>query len=90
MAHCTKCGRQFLAFPFGRKVCAWCVRHQAAQRGEESENARQPVMSVPWAHRNASPVVVTQALFGINVAVFVGMALAGISITDPTSQDLSP
>jgi rhomboid protease GluP len=88
MAHCSKCGRQFLALPFGKKVCAWCVRHEAAQRGEEPENPTQPVMPVPWAHPNASPAIVTQALFGTNVAVFVGMALAGISITDPSSQDL--
>jgi membrane associated rhomboid family serine protease/Flp pilus assembly protein TadD len=31
---------------------------------------------------------VTQGIFGINVAVFLGMVLAGISITDPTPQQL--
>jgi rhomboid protease GluP len=88
MASCAKCGRQLSPFLFGKKVCTWCVRHEAAQRGEEPENATQPVMPVPWAHRNASPAIVTQSLSGINVAFFIGMALAGISITDPTSQDL--
>jgi rhomboid protease GluP len=33
-------------------------------------------------------MVVTQALFGINVAVFIAMALAGVSITSPTGQEL--
>jgi rhomboid protease GluP len=88
MANCAQCGRQLPIFLVGRKVCAWCVRHEAAQRGEEPEGATQPIMPVPWANRGISAVGVTQLLFGINVAVFVGMALAGISITDPTSNDL--
>jgi len=33
-------------------------------------------------------MVVTQVLFGINVAVFLGMTLSGVSITDPTSQEI--
>jgi rhomboid protease GluP len=33
-------------------------------------------------------MVVTQALFGINVAVFIAMALAGVSITSPSGQEL--
>jgi len=34
------------------------------------------------------PMVVTQAIFGINVAVFIGMLLAGVSPMSPTSGDL--
>ena len=33
-------------------------------------------------------MVVTQAIFGINVAVFVAMALAGVSLTSPTMGEL--
>jgi len=33
-------------------------------------------------------MLVTQILFGANVAVFLGMVLAGVSITGPTSADL--
>lgn len=33
-------------------------------------------------------MVLTQVFFGINVAVFIGMALAGISIMEPSSQEL--
>jgi membrane associated rhomboid family serine protease/Tfp pilus assembly protein PilF len=62
--------------PFGKKICSWCVQHEAAQRGEERADAVQPVMTVPWARRQSSGMIVTQAIFGINVAVFLGMALA--------------
>ncbi len=44
-------------------------------------------MAAPWRRRSSGPVV-THAIFGINIAVFLGMALAGISITDPTILDL--
>jgi rhomboid protease GluP len=87
MANCIQCGRKLPPFSFG-KQCQWCVRHEAVQRGEEPEDAPQPVMSAPWVRRSSSTRLVTQGIFGINVAVFLGMALAGISITDPTSQQL--
>ena len=45
-------------------------------------------MTVPWAKRSTNQTVVTHALVGINAAVFLGMALAGISITSPTTQQL--
>jgi len=48
MANCTQCGRKLPAFSF-QKICEWCVRHEAAKRGEESEDAIQPVMPVFWA-----------------------------------------
>ena len=87
MANCVQCGRKLPPLSFG-KLCQWCVRHQAAQRGDESEDAHQPLMAPPWVRRSASTRMVTQAFFGINVAVFLGMALAGVSITEPTSQQL--
>ena len=45
-------------------------------------------MTVPWAKRSTNQTLVTHALVGINAAVFLGMALAGISITSPTTQQL--
>jgi membrane associated rhomboid family serine protease/Flp pilus assembly protein TadD len=86
MANCTQCGRKLPAFSF-QKICEWCVRHEAAKRGEEPEDAIQPVMPVPWAAGDSSSVIVTQALFGINIAVFAAMALQGIAM-DPNSQQL--
>ena len=73
---------------FGRRICEWCVRHEAMQRGEEPTNAVQPVMPAPWAAANTSRVGFTQVLVGINFAVFVAMVLNGISVTDPGGEVL--
>jgi len=88
MARCAQCGRQLPSFSFGRKICAWCVQHEAAQRGEEPEDAKQTLMPVPWAGRRSYAITVTQVILGINVAVFLGMVLAGVSPLEPTSQEL--
>ena len=88
MANCVQCGRKLPALMFGRKICQWCVQHEAAQRGEDPENAVQRVEAAPWLRRQSTSMVVTQAFFGINVAVFLAMALAGVSIMEPTWQEL--
>jgi len=86
MANCIRCGRTLPGLTFGKKICSWCKQHEAAQRGEDT--AYQPVMATPWKQREAMPMLVTQALFGINVAVFVGMLLAGVSPMSPTGANL--
>jgi rhomboid protease GluP len=63
------------ALMFGKKICQWCVQHEAAQRGELGEDAPQPVMAAPWARRESS-VTLTQVLVGANVMIFVAMVLA--------------
>lgn len=86
MAKCIRCGRELPAFSF-RKICQWCVRHEAAQRGEVEEDTIQPVMSAPWAHRE-SGVTVTQVLLGANVMVFLAMVAASgpsLEFTGPIS-----
>ena len=89
MANCLKCGRNLPPFSFGKKICAWCVQHEAAQRGVEPETAVQRVEPPPWLRRQSSSNVVTKAIFGINVAVFLGMLFAGVSILDnPSGLDL--
>jgi len=88
MANCVQCGRKMPALSFGRKLCQWCVRHEAAQRGETDDV--QPVMAPPWARSESTGMVVTQVIFGINAAVFLGMILAGVSVTNPTGQQLIP
>jgi membrane associated rhomboid family serine protease/Flp pilus assembly protein TadD len=88
MANCVQCGRKLPAFMFGKKICQWCKQHEAAQRGEEPEDAIQPLMAAPWTRGGGDSRVLTQVFFGINVAVFIGMALAGVSLTEPTSQEL--
>ena len=86
MANCVQCGRQLPALTFGKKLCQWCVHHEAAQRGEDSPIQR--VEPAPWLRQQSSSMVVTQAIFGINVAVFVAMSLAGVSLTSPTMGEL--
>ena len=75
MANCIRCGRQLPAFSF-KKICPWCVQHEAAQRGEDGDDARQPVMAVPWVRREQSSITLTHVIFGANIAVFIAMALA--------------
>ena len=86
MANCIQCGRQLPALTFGKKLCQWCVQHEAAQRGEDSPIQR--VEPAPWARPQSSSMMVTQAILGINVAVFAAMALAGVSPMEPTGQQL--
>ena len=88
MANCVQCGRQLPALTFGKKLCQWCVQHEAAQRGEDSPIQR--VEPAPWMRQQSSSMAVTQVIFGINVAVFVAMTLAvGVSmLNNPAGQDL--
>jgi membrane associated rhomboid family serine protease/Tfp pilus assembly protein PilF len=89
MANCIRCGRQLPGFTFGKKICQWCVQHEAEQRGELADDARQPVMRTPWVGRNTSTVGLTQIFFGINVAVFLGMVLAsGSPLQDFSGPEL--
>ena len=87
MAKCAQCGRNLPGFSFGKKICRWCLEYEAAKRGEASDDPMQRVMPAPWV-RQGSGHPATQAIFGINAAVFLGMALAGVSVIDPTSQEL--
>ena len=88
MANCIRCGRQLPGFSFGKKICQWCVQHEAAQRGEDGENAKQIVMPAPWVRRGESSITLTHVLFGANVAVFVAMVLASGSAVDFQGQTL--
>jgi membrane associated rhomboid family serine protease len=76
MANCIRCGRQLPGLSFGKKICQWCVQHEAYQRGEVVKGARQPVMRTPWVRPGESNIGVTQIIFGICAAVFLGMVLA--------------
>jgi rhomboid protease GluP len=76
MANCIRCGRQLPGFTFGKKICQWCVQHEAAQRGEIVDNAPQRVMPTPWVRRGESTIGLTQIIFGICAAVFLGMVFA--------------
>ena len=73
---------------FGKRICEWCVRHEAMQRGEEPDDAVQPVMPAPWTSSTTSTLGFTQILVGINLLVFVAMVLNGISATNPGGEAL--
>jgi rhomboid protease GluP len=89
MATCIRCGRQLPGFTFGKKICQWCLQHEAAQRGEVVDGAPQPVIRRPWVRPSESSIGVTQIIFGINAAVFVGMVLGSSTIMDfPWGQTL--
>jgi rhomboid protease GluP len=81
MANCIRCGRQLPPFSF-KKICQWCVQHEKAQRGEDVDDAPQPVIRQPWVRRSESSITLTHLLFGANIAVYLAMAIAGSSPTD--------
>lgn len=89
MANCIRCGRQLPPLTF-KKICQWCVQHEAAQRGEESDDVRQPVITRPWVRRSESSITLTQVIFGANIAVFLAMALASGTVIDFSRLDLGP
>jgi rhomboid protease GluP len=70
---------------FGRKICQWCVQHEAAQRGELAEDAPQPVMAAPWVRRESS-ISLTKIIFGANLMVFIAMVIASGPSLDFTSK----
>ncbi len=70
---------------FGKKICQWCVQHEAAQRGEIADDVKQPVMAAPWA-RGESSITLTQVIFGANVMVFIAMVLASGPSLDFSGQ----
>jgi membrane associated rhomboid family serine protease/Tfp pilus assembly protein PilF len=90
MANCSRCGRQLPPFSL-RKICQWCVQHEAAQRGEGSET--QVVQPMPWVRRGQSTISLTQILFGANIAVFIAMLLASgepTAFLDPMHEFSGP
>ena len=85
MANCVQCGRKLPGLTFGKKLCQWCVQHEAAQRGEEGDDAKQIVMPAPWVRRESS-VTLTNVIFGANVMVFLAMVIASKYSMDFTGQ----
>src|SRR5580692_6876487 len=88
MANCIRCGRQLPGFSFGKKICPWCRQHEAYQRGEVPEDAPQTVMPTPWVRRRESAISLTQIIFGMNAAVFLGMALSSSTVMDFPVREL--
>ncbi len=77
----------FLRMMFGKKICQWCVQHEAAQRGEVGDDEKQIVMPAPWV-RQESSITFTHVLLGANVMVFIAMVLASGPVADFPGQTL--
>src|SRR5271166_231082 len=88
MANCIRCGRQLPGLSFGKKICQWCRQHEAYQRGEVPDDAPQTVMPTPWVRRGESNIGVTQIIFGICTAVFIGMVLSSSTVMDFPVREL--
>ena len=86
MANCIRCGRQLPPLSW-KKICQWCVQHEAAQRGEEGDDVKQPVMPVPWVRGGESTITLTHVIFGANITVFLAMIAATIVATGAPSLD---
>lgn len=89
MANCIRCGRQLPPLTFGKKICQWCVQHEAAQRGDDSDEGTQRVIPAPWVRRSQPIFSLTQILFGACVVVFIVMlALSDnpVAFLDPTHE----
>jgi rhomboid protease GluP len=82
MSKCIQCGRNLPGLTLGKKLCQWCVQHEAAQRGEEGEDAKQIILPAPWVRQSQSSVSLTQILLGVNVAVFL------LSLASPRLDEL--
>jgi rhomboid protease GluP len=89
MANCVQCGRKLPPLTFGKKICQWCVQHEAAQQGETDDDVQQHVMPAPWVRRSESTITLTHLLFGANVAVFLAMLAASANpaaFLEPTHE----
>src|SRR5579871_5496836 len=82
MANCISCGRPLPAITFGQRtdVCADCRRAAVDAPGYQPS----PAAGIPAGPRPR----VTTALVAINTAVFLAMALSGISPLNPQPQQV--
>ncbi len=78
MANCARCGREI---SYGT-MCPDC--QAATQAGAPAAASSQPAVQ----RRSGPRFSLTTILVGLNVAVYVAMALSGVSPLEPTSQQL--
>jgi rhomboid protease GluP len=92
MANCIACGRQLPAFSFGTRsdVCPECRRTAVDVPNSWSSTANQtppPQVRTEQVRSRRLPPVTT-IIVGMNVAVFLGMLLSGVSLVEPTVLQL--
>ena len=89
MANCIRCGRQLPGLIIWEKdLPVVCVRHEAAQRGEEDDDAIQPVIAAPWVQRESS-VSLTKVILGANAMLFAAMVVSATIQADTFSMDFT-
>jgi membrane associated rhomboid family serine protease len=84
MATCLRCGRDLPSFSVGEAspLCRDCGADlDLAAPSNETATSPSPV-------RNSNPFLLTQVIVGINVLVFLAMALSGVSPVSPTQLQL--
>ncbi|HEY1270884.1 MAG TPA: rhomboid family intramembrane serine protease [Terriglobales bacterium] len=86
MAKCKSCGRD-IGFSFGRRLCRWCVQHEAIQSGRQDEEY-QRVMPTPWKKTEAFGGSFNNLFIAINVLVFAAMVMKGGSLSGGSGQQL--
>jgi rhomboid protease GluP len=104
MANCIRCGRALPSFSWGNKgdLCADCRKGMLVDRNAPSTpvgadpwrnpptpgEILPPQTSVPTRIAAARRTPVTMILVGANIAVFVLMALSGVSLSEPRLDQL--
>ena len=90
MANCISCGRPLPAFTFGDRgnVCADCRKAAVEVPANWSGSGTTAAPPAPRAIRARGQAPITTVLVGMNIAVFLAMALAGVSWSQPTTQQL--
>lgn len=89
MANCISCGRALPSFSLGRgyDACADC----RGRISDQTALTRQGVASPQVRARTgayAMRLSVTTVLVGLNIGVFLIMVLSGVSVLEPTTQQL--
>lgn len=90
MSNCVSCGIQLPAASWGKSgdVCVDCRRMAAQSAVLSPDGVVQPQPVRVRATASSLRLSVTTVLVGINVAVFVAMALSGVPILEPNLQQL--
>jgi membrane associated rhomboid family serine protease len=87
MANCPQCNRELPPFAAGRGSSA-CPHCRAMADLPPAEVRYQPAPEPVAASSGPGTITVTSVLLGINCAVFGAMALSGVSLMDPTLEQL--
>ena len=90
MANCASCGIQLPTTSWGKSdnLCPDCRRMAAQSVVLTPDGTVAPPPARPVARTSNLRLSVTTVLVGINVGVFVLMALTGVSIVEPNTQQL--